>query len=89
MAGHRRTTRRDFVKAGSAGMAGAAVLSGCPTAKPPGGGEPRLGRSVVRKLGRTGLELPVVSMGSSYGIGLVETALDEGIRYIHASSSYS
>ena len=27
-------------------------------------------------------------MGSSYGIGLVETALDEGIRYIHTSSSY-
>ena len=89
MAGHRRTTRRDFVKAGSAGIAGAAVLSGCPGAKAPGGGEPRLGRSVIRTLGRTGLELPVVSMGSSYGIGLVATALDEGIRYIHTSSSYS
>jgi predicted aldo/keto reductase-like oxidoreductase len=89
MAGHRRTTRREFVKAGSTGIAGAAVLSGCPGAKPPGGGEPRLGRSVIRTLGRTGLKLPVVSMGSSYGIGLVATALDEGIRYIHTSSSYS
>jgi len=28
-------------------------------------------------------------MGSSYGIHLVATALDEGIRYIHTSSSYS
>ena len=89
MASHRRTTRRDFVKAGSAGIAGAAVLSGCPSAKLPGGDEPRLGRSVVRTLGRTGLKLPVVSMGSSYGIGLVATALDQGIRYIHTSSSYS
>lgn len=89
MAGSRRTTRRDFVRAGSAGIAGAAVLSGCPGAKLPGGDEPRLGRSVNRTLGRTGLELPVVSMGSSYAIDLVATALDEGIRYIHTSSSYS
>jgi hypothetical protein len=89
MAGRRRTTRRDFVKAGTAGIAGAAVLSGCPGAKLPGRDEPRLGRSVIRTLGRTGLELPVVSMGSSYGIGLVKTALDEGVRYIHTSSSYS
>ena len=89
MASHSRTTRRDFVIAGSAGIAGAAVLSACPGAESPREGEPRLGRSVIRTLGRTGLELPVVSMGSSYGIGLVQTALDEGIRYIHTSSSYS
>jgi predicted aldo/keto reductase-like oxidoreductase len=89
MADHRRTTRRDFVKTGSAGIAGAAVLSACRRAKPPREVEPRLGRSVVRTLGRTGLELPVVSMGSSYGIHLVHTALDEGVRYIHTSSSYS
>lgn len=31
----------------------------------------------------------MVSMGSSYGIGLVETALDEGIRYIHTSAGYA
>jgi len=89
MAFRRGATRRDFVKAGSAGLAGAAVLAGCPGAKPLSEDEPRRGRSVIRTLGRTGLELPVVSMGSSYGIGLVATALDEGIRYIHTSSSYS
>jgi predicted aldo/keto reductase-like oxidoreductase len=44
---------------------------------------------VFRTLGRTGLRLPVVSMGSSYAIDLVRTALDEGIVYIHTSSSYS
>jgi predicted aldo/keto reductase-like oxidoreductase len=43
---------------------------------------------VIRTLGRTGLELPVVSMGSSYGIHLVGAALEGGIRYIHTSSSY-
>jgi hypothetical protein len=35
---------------------------------------------VIRTLGRTGLESPVVSMGSSYGIHLVGEELDEGIR---------
>ena len=84
----RRTTRRDFVIEGSAGIAGVAVMSACPGARRPRESEARLGRSVVRTLGRTGLDLPVVSMGSSYGIGLVEEALDEGIRYIHTSSSY-
>lgn len=44
---------------------------------------------VRRTLGRTGLELPVVSMGSCYAIDLVKTALDEGIVYIHTSSGYS
>jgi len=44
---------------------------------------------VVRTLGRTGLELPVVSMGACYAVNLVRTALDEGIVYIHTSSSYS
>ena len=44
---------------------------------------------MFRTLGRTGLRLPVVSMGSTYGINLVRTALDEGIVYIHTSSGYS
>jgi predicted aldo/keto reductase-like oxidoreductase len=89
MAEHRRTTRRDFVKSGGAGLAGTALLSACGRAGPSPDVEPRLGRSVVRTLGRTGLELPVVSMGSSYGIHLVQEALAEGIRYIHTASSYS
>jgi predicted aldo/keto reductase-like oxidoreductase len=88
MAHDRRTTRRDFVIEGSAGIAGAAVLSVCPGVTRSRESEARLGRSVVRTLGRTGLDLPVVSMGSSYGIGLVEAALVEGIRCIHTSSSY-
>ena len=89
MTRQRLTSRRDFVRSGAAGAAGAAVLSACPSAERPRETEPRLGRSVVRTLGRTGLELPVVSMGSCYAINLVQTALDEGIRYIHTSSGYS
>jgi len=82
-----RTSRREFVKAGAAGLTGATLLSGCS-----GGGAadeaPRTGTSVVRTLGRTGLRLPVVSMGSCYAVNLVQTALDDGVVYIHTSSSY-
>jgi len=88
MTSHRRTTRRQFLVESSAGMAGTALLPGCSGDAPDAGPRPRLGRSVVRTLGRTGLELPVVSMGSSYAVNLVETALNEGIVYIHTSSSY-
>jgi predicted aldo/keto reductase-like oxidoreductase len=44
---------------------------------------------IHRTLGRTGLRLPVVSMGSCYAINLVRTALDEGITYIHTSGGYA
>jgi predicted aldo/keto reductase-like oxidoreductase len=44
---------------------------------------------VYRTLGRTGLRLPIVSVGSSYSIELVRIALDRGLAYIHTSSEYS
>ena len=88
MAERSRTTRRAFVRSGGAGLVGTAVLSACRRTGTSRDVEPRLGRPVIRTLGRTGLELPVVSMGSSYGIHLVDAALDAGIRYIHTSSSY-
>ncbi len=84
----RRTSRRQFLKQGAAGIAGTAFLPACSNGPASVAPQPREGRSVVRALGRTGLKLPVVSMGSSYAINLVQTALDEGIVYIHTSSSY-
>jgi len=82
-------TRRDFLKLGAASLAGSAFLS--PTSCSPESKEKsgKAHRLVYRTLGRTGIKLPVVSMGSVYGINLVHTALDEGIVYIHTSSSYS
>lgn len=85
----RPTTRRQFLAEGSVGIAGAALLPACSGEAPAVGAQPRAGRSVVRTLGKTGLALPVVSMGSSYAVNLVQTALDEGIVYIHTSSSYA
>jgi predicted aldo/keto reductase-like oxidoreductase len=84
-----RRSRRDFLKTGAAGIAGAALGVGCSRQRlqpdPPIGEQ----KPAVRTLGRTGLELPVVSMGSIYAIGLVQTALDNGIKYIHTSSGYA
>ena len=84
----RLTSRRQFLKQGSAGFVGAALLSACSDGSAPDDAPARDGKSVVRTLGRTGLKLPVVSMGSCYAVNLVQTALDEGIVYIHTSSDY-
>jgi predicted aldo/keto reductase-like oxidoreductase len=70
------------------GIAGAAFLPACSDRRDPTPASPRTGTSVVRTLGRTGLELPVVSMGSCYAVNLVKTALDHGLVYIHTSSGY-
>lgn len=89
MAKRRTTTRREFLKTGAAGIAGAAFFASCSGSQispvaPSGRKLP-----AIRTLGRTGLELPVVSMGSVYAVELVRWALDEGIVHIHTSSGYS
>lgn len=94
MKGDPHRSRRDFLRLGAAGLAGVAGLtgaahfttSGCsPESKDESPGP----RTIIhRTLGRTGLKLPVVSMGSCYAIDLARTALDEGIVYIHTSSGY-
>ena len=83
----RLTSRRSFLKTGATGIAGAAFISAC--SRPPQE-KPLKDRSFIyRTLGRTGLRLPVVSMGSIYAIDLVRAAHDEGVVYFHTSSSYS
>ena len=84
-----RTSRREFLKAGFAGIAGASILTVCSKNQSSPGDQSIDRKIVYRTLGRTGLRLPVVSMGSTYGIGLVRRALDEGIVYIHTSSGYA
>jgi predicted aldo/keto reductase-like oxidoreductase len=81
-------SRREFLKTGSMGLAGAALLPCIGCSPQSSEDSPKSRRFIHRTLGRTGLRLPVVSMGSCYGINLVRTALDEGIVYIHTSSSY-
>ena len=83
------TSRRDFLKTTASGLAGAALVSASACSPHSKEKSHRTRKLVYRTLGRTGLQLPVVSMGSSYAIDLARTALDEGIVYIHTSSGYS
>jgi len=75
----RRATRREFLTAGAGGIAGAALVAACPGSRHSDANPPQGGTLTVRTLGRTGLTLPVVSMGSAYEPGLVRAALDAGI----------
>ena len=85
----RRTTRREFLAAGAGGMVGAALLAACSGSRRSDQRPPRSGTPALRTLGRTGLKLPVVSLGSAYEAGIVSAALDAGIRYVHTSGSYA
>jgi uncharacterized protein len=82
-----RATRREFFAAGLGGLA--AATGTCSRQSSPESAAPRTGRATVRTLGRTGLRLPVVSVGSPFEPSLVAAALDAGLRYIHTSSEYA
>ena len=89
MANIRRTTRREFLAAGASGVAGAAWLAACSRSRTPDTENAVSSTLVTRTLGRTGLKLPVVSIGSAYEAGLVSAALDAGLTYVHTSGSYA
>ncbi|UCH84014.1 MAG: aldo/keto reductase [Candidatus Latescibacterota bacterium] len=82
-------TRRAFLQTGTTALAGATLLSSGSCSQQSKETPPQRSEFVQRTLGRTGLRLPVVSMGACYGIDLVRSALDNGIVYIHTSSDYS
>jgi predicted aldo/keto reductase-like oxidoreductase len=89
MSRDRSGSRREFLKRGAL-AAGCATLAAAASCTGPSQNEPTSnGKPVYRTLGRTGLRLPVVSMGSAYAINLFRAALDAGIVYVHTSSSYS
>jgi uncharacterized protein len=83
----RRATRREFLETGVKGIAAAALASCSKAPAPPA--STAAPPSSLRTLGRTGLRLPVVSIGTLYVEGLLRRALDEGLKYIHTSSSYA
>lgn len=72
-----------------AAITAAAFVSSCSDTTAPRRSPPASPPSSIRTLGRTGLRLPIVSMGSAYAMDLVRRAIDEGIKYVHTSSSYA
>jgi predicted aldo/keto reductase-like oxidoreductase len=83
--------RRDFLKRGAAGLAGAAVM----TAVRPLEGESgyrspqQKNRFIYRTLGNTGIKIPIISIGAaSEDPGLYKSALDSGITHIDTSQYY-
>jgi uncharacterized protein len=89
--------RRQFLKTSLAGMAGAAGLAranrmteGMTDGKAPDGVSAAGAGPVMRTLGRTGLRVPVVSMGTgdTQDPGLVRAAIDGGVRLLATSSYY-
>ncbi len=87
MASVHGATRREFLTAG--GVAGAAWLAACTRQRERDADTAGAAPLVTRTLGRTGLKLPVVSIGSAYEAGLVSAALDAGLSYVHTSGSYA
>ena len=84
--------RRRFIKAGASSLVGAAVLpsflKGDNKGAPPGSGKRE--NFIYRKLGKTGFELPIVSMGvmNADNPNLVAAALDVGIVHLDTAHGY-
>ena len=84
--------RRKFISSSAAGIAGALAIPGVGRSKPEE--SMRTGRDeqkmIFRTLGKTGLKLPIVSMGSmdATSEALLRTALDSGIKHIATAQYY-
>lgn len=88
----KRMGRRNFIKAGASSLVGAAVLPSFLKGKSRRAAT-RSGKRenfIYRKLGKTGLELPIVSMGvmNAENPNLVAAALDAGIVHLDTAHGY-
>ncbi len=87
-----RMGRRSFVKAGISGLAGAAILPSSLKSKEArrSTGPGKRDEFIYRKLGKTGIELPIVSMGvmNADNSNLVAAALDAGIIHLDTAHGY-
>ncbi|MBN1271467.1 MAG: aldo/keto reductase [Candidatus Aminicenantes bacterium] len=82
-------SRRIFLQNGIKGVAGAVIIPDLLKSKFYSGDDKTKNKFVYRTLGRTGLKLPVVSIGGPESPVLIETALDRGIIHINTSPEYN
>lgn len=80
--------RRNFLKSGLKGFAGALILPDLLKNKLYSRDLQEKDKFTYRTLGRTGIRLPVVSLGGPGSPLLIETALDRGILHINTSPEY-
>lgn len=85
--------RRTFLKQGLTGLAAAGTVPGVLRAAglvPDGKGQAAAGKPIVRTLGRTGLKVPVVSMGvmNADNPAVVQAALETGITMLDTAHGY-
>jgi len=81
-------SRRDFIKTGIAGLAGAAVFPSMLRAGPKE--EKENGRKIIyRVLGKTGIRVPVVSIGAqAKDPAVYKAALDAGLTHFDTANNY-
>jgi predicted aldo/keto reductase-like oxidoreductase len=82
--------RRNFIKNGLAGLAGLTFIPGTIKSTKRNYYHPGDGPFIYRTLGRTGIRLPVISMGvmNSNNPNLVKAALDAGIIHLDTAWNY-
>ncbi len=87
-------TRRGFLTTAATGVVSAGVLSLTPSGalsqEPAEQAEPNDGEIIRRKIGRTGLQVPIVSMGimNADNPEIIQAAYDIGMRHFNASADY-
>ncbi|MCP4221044.1 MAG: twin-arginine translocation signal domain-containing protein [bacterium] len=87
-----KANRRQFIKRTAAGIAGAAVLPSIMEGqeKKAAGNEKKKYKMIYRTLGKTGIKVPIVSMGvmNASNPNLVKAALDAGIVHLDTAWYY-
>jgi len=83
-------SRRSFIKKGVAGLAGAILVpSIIKKDRKLSNPQKQNKKFIYRTLGKTGIKLPIVSMGTYDATSVTNTALDAGIMHIDTSADYN
>ena len=83
-----KRSRRDFIKKGVAGIAGAVLLPDMVNRDRRSLYASQKDKCIYRTLGKTGLKIPIVSIGGPDNPSLIKAALDKGIKHINTSPDY-
>src|SRR5512139_2354624 len=88
--GQKGMGRRDFLKSSAAGLGGFVYLSANEKISPEKGQEKKEGKITYRTLGKTGLKLPVITMGvmNTSNPALVRAALSNGMYFLDTAQTY-